>query len=264
MYTLNTYFLKLLEAIKPPQDRLDAAVELPDQVRTYLKEHEEFVTVAPHSRLAGSYAQHLTVGDVKDVDFLVFVDGDPHQNDPEAKAVINDLKRALDELPEALGYGGYASIDVNRARRSVHVYFEEHDFHLDAVPVIAPDGVDESLYVPDRGWNEWVESHPLGYIQLISDLDQAHGGKVRRLGKLFKHFRDYQMKTRKPKSYWLGALLVEHVQRDDGLDMTQPLAVLFRDLVEAVYCDFEELFEADSSDTPAIADPMLGHDISWN
>ncbi|CAN5220759.1 hypothetical protein BH23CHL1_BH23CHL1_16750 [soil metagenome] len=264
MYTLNTHFIKLLDTIKPPQHRLDAASQFPTEVRTFLKRHEEFATIEPHSLLAGSYAQHLSVGDVKDVDFLVFVPGSPSDNDPQATDVIRDLKRALEGLPGALGYIGYSAVSVNGARRSVHVYLEDHDFHIDAVPVIAPNGIDKPLFVPDRGWNTWVESHPLGYINLISNLDSTHGGKVRRLGKLLKYFRDHHMKIRKPKSYWLGALLVDHIQRKNGLDMSQPLGALFRDLVECIYDDFDELFRSGSEVTPTIPDPMLGHDITWN
>lgn len=134
MLTLGTHFDELLKNIRPPQERLDAARDLPPLVRDYLKTHQDFSTVAPHSRLVGSYAQHMPVGDVKDVDFLVRVDGDPEANEPEAKQLIQELKNALDDLPEALGYEGWAGVDIERARRSVHVYIKGRDFHLDGVP----------------------------------------------------------------------------------------------------------------------------------
>ena len=199
MFTFGTQFEKLLKNIKPPDDRLEAARDLPPLVRDYLEQHEEFVTIAPHTRLVGSYAQHMAVGDVKDVDFLVNVPGDPHSNHPEAKDVILALKRALDGLPDALGYEGSAGVDIERARRSVHVYFAGRDFHLDVVPCIAPGGFDDVLYVPDRGFNKWIPSHPIGYITLLGELNQEHGKKVRPLGKLLKHFRNYHMKNRRPK-----------------------------------------------------------------
>lgn len=269
MHTLNTHFGELLENLKPPQERLDAARDLPPVVREYLEGHVDFATVSPHTRLVGSYAQDLSVGDVKDVDHLVRVDGDPEANDPEAKQVIKDLRAALDELPEWnelpqwLGYGGYADIDVARARRSVHVYFEAHDFHLDVVPCIAPDGLDEELWVPDWGWNRWVRSHPVGVVQLIKDLNDEHGRKVRPLGKLLKHFRNHQMKTGRPKSYWLVALLIHQV-RGGKLDLTQPLAVVFRDLLDGIYNKYASLLPRTDGATPNIPDPLLGHNISWN
>ena len=204
MYTLNTHFEGLLSNLKPPQDRLDAARDLPPLVRDYLKANKDFVTLDPHTRLAGSYAQDMVVGDVKDVDFLVRVPGNPAKNEPEAKKLVQDLRNALDGLPEALGFEGYAGVDLERARRSVHVYIKGRDFHLDVVPCIAPRGFDEALWVPDRGFNKWIQSHPLGYVALLDELNTQHGGKVKRLGRLLKHFRNFQMKNRRPKSYWLG------------------------------------------------------------
>jgi hypothetical protein len=267
MYTLGTHFSELLSNIMPPEDRLEAARDLPPKVREFLKNHEEFATVAPHTRLVGSYAQHTSVGDVKDVDFLVRVPGNPDENEPEAKNLIQDLRRTLDELPDELGYSGEANIDdleIERARRSVHVYFQGADFHIDVVPCIAPNGFDEKIYVPDRGFNEWIPSHPIGYITLLRDLDADHGDKVRPLIKLVKHFRNVHMINRRPKSYWLGALVIHQIQKDSGLDTSKPLAELFRDFCDAVYKQYDHLLHTSDSATPNIPDPLLDHNISWN
>ena len=264
MFTLVTQFEELLKNIRPPQDRLDAAHNLPVLVRDYLAEHEDFETLAPHSRLVGSYAQQMCVGDVKDVDFLVRVDGDPDTNEPEAKQLIQDLEAALDDLPDALGYNGYADVDIKQARRSVHVHIEKPDFHLDVVPCIAPNGFDEPLYVPDRGFNKWIKSHPCGYTNLLNTLNGEHREKVKPLGKLLKHFRNHQMRTRRPKSYWLGALLVHHITREGGLNTAESLAELVCDLFDEIYRQYASLMGRDDGATPNISDPLLGHNISWN
>lgn len=262
MHTLGTHFEVLLQNLQPPKDRLEAAQTLPPKVREFLRDSKEFPTVDPHSRLVGSYAQDLAVGDVKDVDLLVRVPGDPEANEPEAKSVISSLKGGLDALPEALGFDGWAGVDIEGARRSVHVYIKGRDFHLDVVPAIAPDGLEAKLYVPDKGFNKWIASDPIGYIALLSDLNEEHGGKVRPLAKLLKHFRNHTMIHRRPKSYWLGALVVSHVGKD--LDTTKPLAVLFRDLLAQIYIQFAPLLARTDGATPNIPDPMLGHNISWN
>lgn len=203
MFILGTHFEELLKKLQPPKERLEAARALPPLVRAYIAESKDFPTVEPHSRLAGSYPQNMAVGDVKDVDTLVCVSGNPKANKPEAKQLIQDMARMLGGLPEALGYEGWAEIDIERARRSVHVYFKGYDFHLDFVPCIAPDGFENVLYVPDRGFNKWIASHPIGYINLLNELQKQHDDKVKPLGRMLKHFRNYQMKTRKPKSYLL-------------------------------------------------------------
>ncbi len=263
MHTLGIHFEKLLENIRPPQNRLDAAQDLPAKVREYLKEHQEFATVYPHSRLVGSYWQHLSVGDVKDVDFLVRVDGDPEENEPSAKSVIRDLRKALNKLPEELGYEGETDLDVERARRSVHVYFTQEDFHLDVVPCIAPGGFDEKIWVPDWGFDRWIESHPLGVVELITELEGDHPGKFRNTVKLLKHFRNIQMKTRKPKSYWLVALAIEAF-RNGCVDSTKPLAVVFATLLDHLYKKSAPIYGREDGATPNIKDPMLGHNVSWN
>ena len=104
------------------------------------------------------------------MDFLVVVDGDPENNEPEAKDVVRDLKKALDGLPEALGYSK-GRTEIERNRRSVHVYFKDEEFHVDAVPCIALDDIEGVVYVPDRNWNEWIKSQPIGYVKLITDLN---------------------------------------------------------------------------------------------
>jgi hypothetical protein len=267
VFRLTTHFALLLENIQPPDERVAAARWLPPLVRDYVAKHTEFPTLDPHTRLAGAYAQNLCAGDVKDVDFLVRVPGDPENNEPEPKRLIQNLRVILDDLPEALGKQGYAELQdvtIEGARRSVHVYFVGHDFHLDVVPCIAPNGFGEKLYVPDRGFNRWVLSHPIGYIHLLQELNQLHSRKVLPLGRLLKHFRNVQMIYLRPKSYWLGALLVHHIRKEDGLDMSLSLGELFHDLLRAVYDQYDHLLWVNSGSTPRIPDPMLGHDISWN
>jgi hypothetical protein len=232
-----------------------------------LREHDDFSTIDPHTRLVGSYAQHTSVGDVKDVDFLVRVPGEPKENQPEAKKLIQELKSTLDALPEALGFEGYVVIDdieIERARRSIHVYFQGEDFHIDVVPCIAPDGFEEVIFVPDRGFNQWIASHPIGYINLLKRLDDEHGSKVRPLIKLLKHFRNHHMVYCRPKSYWLGALVVHQVKKEGSLDTTNSLAELFRDLCDSIYLQYDHLLYVSDRDTPNIRDPLLDHNISWN
>jgi hypothetical protein len=254
------------ENLKPLESRLRAARELPALVRDYLKGCSDFPTVDPHTRLAGSYAQHLSVSDVKDVDILVRVDGDPEENDPSAKQIISDLLASLKDLPESdepLGSWRVSHVEVTGARRSVHVYFEDEDFHLDIVAFIAPDGLDKPVFVPDKDYDTWVKSHPLGIVDLVKELDEQYGGKVRKLGKVLKHYRNHNMRYMRPKSYWLLSLLLNAVQNGD-LDMEQQLPELFRDLLAVIYDGFAQDLEKTDA-VPPIPDPLLGHDVahSW-
>lgn len=262
VYPLVTHFGELLKNVRPPQERLDAARDWPAEVRSYLKEHSEFETLDPHTRLTGSYAQKMSVGDVKDVDLIVRIPGDIEENDPTPRSALCGLRDVLGDLPGYLGFEG-GDIEVKGHRRSVHVYFSGPDFHLDVVPAIVPNGIYKPLYVPDRGWNTWQESDPLGYVRLVQEMNDNSGKKFRPLGVLLKHFRNIQMKTREPKSYWLGALLVYHC-RAGNLDFGKSIGELFRDLVDAIYRQYHSVLNLPNGATPNIEDPMVGNILTWN
>ncbi|MCC6619355.1 MAG: nucleotidyltransferase [Chloroflexi bacterium] len=259
--SLPHHFDELLGNIEPPQRRRDAAATIPADVRRFIEDAADFPTIVPHSRLAGSYARHTALGPIKDVDFLVFV---PHAESGERPApadVLDDLYRTLDGLPLALGYGGRAQV-LRRQRRSIHVAFDEEDFYLDVVPALLLDGLDQPLLVPDREWKEWVLSDPLGYAKALSALNAKTTDKAVPLIKLFKHWRTVQMQRRRPKGYWLEALVYQCL--DEGWTTTdgKSYAELFTDLLTSIWDHFQAAYDGDG--VPAIPDPMLGHDLAFN
>ena len=170
MDTLSDHFKMLLENIEPPKDRTEKAHDMPEMVRDHIKDHEDLRTVEPYSLLAGSYARHTAIGDIKDVDIIVFLDPDyiSEESDDEPKKpdeILRILKKVLDDLPDN------QSVELRAQRRSIHVSFTNQDFHLDIVPAVAANGTDKPLLVPDRQQAEWIESHPLGYAELLSQLN---------------------------------------------------------------------------------------------
>lgn len=258
--TLRHHFKKLLANIEPPVDRRLKAQSIPADVREYLKTHADFATQTPHTRLVGSYARETAIRSIKDVDILVFVkEGDER---PDPVTVLDTLYDVLDGLPEDLGSTGQVTT-LRRQRRSIHVHFEAEDFRLDVVPAIIPDGMDSPLLVPDKEWEEWIDSAPLGYAAALSVLNQAHGEKVVPLIKLFKHWRGFQIVRGRPKSYYLEALVYRHVNA--GLVTTEgkSYAELFTDLLVSIRDEFlPYLDEAEA--VPTIADPTLGHNVAFN
>lgn len=259
LLTLKIYFDELRENIEPPEHRRGVAADIPDDVRSYLEDSEEFDTRYPHSRLTGSYRRHTAIHNIKDVDFLVFVWYEDER--PESADVLKALRRVLDGLPDALGYGGRAQT-LRGQRRSVHVEFDDEDFHLDVVPALIPDGTDEPLLVPDREWGKWVKSHPLGYGKVLSELNAANGKKVVPLAKIFKHWRTFQMQRNRPKSYWLEILVYRHIDKGWVTTEGKSYAELFTDLLRSVQERF--LPKLEKGGVPKIPDPMLGNDVAHN
>lgn len=261
--TLPHHFAELRKNIEPPKHRRDAAASIPAQVREFLEDSTEFPTEDPHTRLTGSYARSTAIHDIKDVDFVVFVDAedDEDDEDPDPEEVLDDLFAVLQALPEAIDRPGSAQI-LRRQRRSVHVHFDEEDFHLDIVPAWLRDGIDEPLWVPDREWSRWVESDPLGYGGALSNLNAETGGKTVPLIKLVKHWRTVQMQRRRPKSYWLEALVYRHLDRGWVTADGKSYAKLFTEVLRSIRDRFEPTL--DGGGVPAISDPMLGHNVAFN
>jgi hypothetical protein len=258
--TLYVYFEEFLSNIEPPEHRLAAAQEIPKDVRRYLKDSEDFETVDPHSRLTGSYKRHTAVHNIKDVDFLVFVRYEDER--PEPADVLKALRRVLDDLPGALGYGGRAQT-LRGQRRSIHVEFDNEGFHLDVVPALIPDGTHEPLLVPDREWSKWVKSHPLGYGKALSALNAANGDKVVPLVKMFKYWRTRQMQRNRPKSYWLECLVYKHIDKGWVATEGKSYAELFTDLLRSIHEHFLPKLEEEDG-VPKIPDPMLGNNVAFN
>jgi len=257
--TLPHHFDELLSNIEPPKHRRDAAAEIPAKVRAFLEGAVGFPTEDPHSRLTGSYARHTAIHAIKDVDFVVFYDaGDA---EPDAEQVLEDLYDVLQGLPEALGHVGSAQI-LRRQRRSVHVQFDDEDFHLDVVPAWLRDGIDKPLLVPDREWSRWVASDPLGYGGALSKLNAAKGEKAVPLIKLFKYWRTVQMQRRRPKSYWLEAIVYRYLLKGWVTTDGKGYAELFTGLLRSIHDRFQPALDGEW--VPEIPDPMLNHNVAFN
>jgi hypothetical protein len=148
-------------------------------------------------------------------------------------------------------------------RRSINVHLEEADFDIDVVPIIAPNGLDNPLEVPDRDWDEWVETDPLGYANTLTELNQENGEKIVPLIKMFKHWRDVQMKILRPKSYWLECMVFNLVSDKKITTDGKSYSELFHDLLAAVCEQYSKYLETEK-DVPEIRDPMLGKNVAFN
>jgi hypothetical protein len=258
--TLPDHFRVLLKRIEPDDERTEAAKNIPAQVRDFLQKDKAITTVEPHSRLAGSYARHTAIKDIKDVDIILLIAPDYREQDPGD--VLETLFKALYGLPEALDDSGEVVIRRHQ-RRSVNVHLEKSAFDLDIVPAVALDGLNEPLDIPDKDWSRWVKTHTLGYAESLSELNSDNGDKVVRLVKLLKHWRDVHMVYRRPKSYWLECMVYHRIA--DGTISTKGIsyAELFRDLLSSIYDDFLPYLRRDEA-VPQIKDPMLGNNVAHN
>jgi Second Messenger Oligonucleotide or Dinucleotide Synthetase domain len=247
MPNMRHHFSSLFSAFNPSDGRSNLARELPGEVRAFLEDHA-FVTASPHTRLSGSYARDTAICDIKDVDVLLFIPDSHLERTPNS--VLLEVKRVLDDYPDA-------SAETSGQRRSVHLEFPSHDLHLDIVPVVAPNGADAVVMVPDRPQERWIKSDPLGYATRLSKLNQKHGSKVKPLIKLVKAWRDVQMKTRRPKSYVLEVMVLTAVE-DGAIELCdRSTAQNVADFFAYVVAKYQGLMD-NGSESPRIADPQVG------
>ncbi len=246
MANLRHHFSALLSKIEPPAERLKVAQEAPAKVRDFLKEHD-FETVDPHTRLIGSYYRCTAVLEIKDVDLLVFVPEAQRERTPNA--VLQKLKTVLDEYPDS-------AAETTSQRRSVRLDLLNEGLQLDIVPAIHGGDVEKRLSIPDRPAQEWIDSDPLGFSKRLSKLNQDHGGKVVRLVKLFKAWRDDQMKTRRPKSYVLEVMVFNAVSEGSIQLVERSTDVNMADLLAHVWKKYKKLYE-EGTEAPRIEDPQI-------
>jgi hypothetical protein len=263
MLPLTSHFEAMLTATRPPKERRELAKTLPDEVRYHLAASDKLTTVtdAPTTHLAGSYARHTSQDDIKDVDVLVFVDSSYSSKEPEV--VLDDLAAALKGL-EVEGYGEGTIRTRRRGRRSHHVEFthpgtEIESFHIDVVPVIRPgDDKTAILRIPDREWESWDDTQPIGYAEALSDLNGRHDGNLVPLIRMLKRIKNEHLHTqRRPKSFWLESAAFNAV-RDGRVAMIGSHAERIAHLLTELHID--------CGPTPMpIYDPCLGRNMtkSW-
>lgn len=269
MHSLTNHFAKFLTNIQPDGDRVELAQDIPDKLREYLKETDKIRTVNPHTRLSGSYSRYTAIKKIKDVDILLFVNEEYKDGEDCIKKVINDLVSALEGFPKYLSdETGRVDADLalRRQRRSVqvHITLDGQEFDVDVVPSIIQDEIDKALLVPDRDLSKWILSNPLGYNKSLSTLNKDNSGKIVPLIKMFKHWRDVQMKRKCPKSYWLECLVYEHASAGKLKVEDCSYGELFLSLLSAISEDFQDEYLSKDS-VPVIKDPMLGNNVakSW-
>jgi len=255
MFTLSQYFNNLLINISPPKDRINNAETIPAEIRSFLEENDDLKTIDPYSRLIGSYARKTYVGDIKDVDILVFVDNEYEGDSPDF--VLRHLKDILEN------YESQLSIEVSPQRRSIHMFFKSYDFHLDIVPALLPNGIENEVLIPDKSKEKWLKSHPIGYGKKLSELNSKNGQKVIPSIRLLKHWRDFHMIYKRPKSYWLECMIFHKLNKGKVQTEGKSLAEVFGELTDLIYEEYKE-YLSDYEKVPWIKDPMLGNNVATN
>jgi hypothetical protein len=145
-------FEKFLSDIEPSNTTKKNAQKAHKGVRDFLWGHEEFKEVLDEVFLSGSYRRNTAVRprvkagvtDRPDVDVIVVMD---YGLDADPEEVLDFLCKVLREK----------FADVRKQGRSAGIRSGAAD--MDVVPIIAPYGMESTLYIPDRKLEQWRETN---------------------------------------------------------------------------------------------------------
>lgn len=237
--------------IEPSTSTKSNAKAAHEALRAYLKGHEEFKEVLVKVLLSGSYRRNTAVRPTKkgkvtdrpDVDVLVVMDYGLGMAPGE---VLDFLYRVLKpEYPE-----------IRKQTRSIGI--ESNLADMDVVPIIAPHGMDGTLYIPDRKLEQWRETNPPGHTEWTTERNNASGGRFKPLVKEFKWWRRQNRTVgKKPKGFVMECIVAENM--DYGQTNH---AELFVGTMESIVNKYA--FSIFTNQVPFIADPGVpGNSVTY-
>lgn len=261
VHKLSQHFAALIEGLMPDSKRAKAAQTYPDMIREFVEASSLIATVEPHTRLVGSYARDVADPLVKDVDVATIVSED-YGSDPSG--ALDDLTRAVDAFRRELDRETELEVARREQRRSVRLHFKDPDFFIDVVPIRAPTGVEETLWVPDREWSSWVKTWCVPYVGFFHELNGQLGAKLIPVIKILKHWRARHLPaTGLLKTFWLESANVNIVTAG-GIDFSERgMADIVADLFFTLEAQWAPHLETGS--VPFVSDPMSStSDVAWN
>lgn len=208
---LPSYFTAYLQKIQPSRSSRELAIQLHKTLRARLGSSDDAVFqrwYTGDSFIYGSYIRNTALQPIKDVDICILLNHEVTEFTPEV--VVRRLRRVLENL-------GYKD-KVAYQHRSVRIDMSRTT--LDVVPVVAVNGTEQPILIPDRKLKQWVETHPKGHIEKAKELNANSAKRYIPFVKIVKAWYRYQAKERrqierpKPKGFTLEALVAQYQDAD--------------------------------------------------
>lgn len=244
-------FKRLNSDIEPSSTTKSNAQKAHNGLRDFLCGHEEFKEFLRVVLLSGSYKRNTAVRprvkagvtDRPDVDVLVVMD---FGLDADPGEVLDFLCRVLRDK--------YA--DVRKQTRSVGIRSGSAD--MDVVPIIAPYGMEGTLYIPDRKLEQWRETNPPRHTAWTTEMNAASDNRFKPLVKEFKWWRRQNPTVgKKPKGFVMECIVAENIDLNETNH-----AELFVGTMEAIVKKYA--FSILMGQVPFIADPGVpGNSVTY-
>jgi len=224
--------------VEPTADQKSQADDSQAHLRELVEAKHESDALFPRliegEFLAGSFARNTKPKPLDDVDLYLVLDGvgltaydrgmflgsvvrgsnaswnpilDNHYNGPDGmKSSIVVLNAFRDALRES-----YPKSDIRRDGQAVNVWLDSYGLGIDVVPAfhIIPAGSGERYFIPaGNGLHGWLATNPKVDTEAMDLHDAIHGGQLRPIIKLVKHWSKNVGRTGL-KSYHLEVMVRE-------------------------------------------------------
>ncbi|MDF2017711.1 MULTISPECIES: hypothetical protein [unclassified Bacillus (in: firmicutes)] len=205
----QSQFLDFLKDIEPSLTTKGDASKAHTDLRSFLEKDATFKPYRDSDFLSGSYKRDTAIrprivdGKITrpDVDIIV-VTNYTQADDP--KDVINLLYDVLKKQYP----------NIRKQNRSVGINTGKAD--MDVVPIIAPDGMDGKLYIPDRKQEKWLETNPPKHTIWTIGVNQESKGMFKPLVKIMKWWRRVNPTiAKKPKGFVIECIVAECMDKSE-------------------------------------------------
>ena len=239
---IQTQFREFLTDIEPSPTTKKRAQNAHTRLRDFIRRHETFKQHHEGTFLSGSYKRDTAIrpetkdGDEErpDVDIIVITN---HSLDDAPSDVVGLLYDTLSDKYD----------NLRKQARSVGVFTSTAD--MDIVPIIAPDGMDGTLYIPDRQLEEWLETNPPAHSTWTTEMNAASERRFKPLVKLAKWWRrENPTISKRPKGFMIECIVAECMDFGE----TQ-YAELFLSMLETIESRYSTYVSLDM--VPFIEDP---------
>ena len=239
---IQTQFREFLMDIEPSHTTKKRGQDAHTSLRDFIRSHETFMQYHERTFLSGSYKRDTAIRPQTK-------DGDEERPDVDIIVVTN---HSLDDAPGEVVSLLYDTLadkydDLRKQARSVGVFTYTAD--MDVVPIIAPDGMAGTLYIPDRGLEEWLETNPPAHTKWTTEMNAASDGRFKPLVKLAKWWRRANPTVAKrPKGFMIECIAAECMDFGEN-----QYAELFLSMLETIESRYSTYVNLDL--VPYIADP---------
>lgn len=237
-------FDSFLSNIEPSKTTKKYISRVQNNLRDYLKTHEEYKNIHVQTFLSGSYAKNTSIRPTlydgnRDVDIVVETN---YFSDSNSCDVLQELKEVLEEKEL------YSSAKL----QSHSIGIELEGIDVDIVPVILSDE-EEKFCIGSSDKDEWKITDPKGHTTWSSEVNSNSAMKYKPLVKMLKWWRrtNCPEETKYPKGIVLEKIIADNLA-DSEVNTEEYLIATMQSIVDSYKEDY-----VDEGIMPEVFDPCI-------